>query len=485
MTRLGPGLGGEFRYQNKGSEGSVSAYTIPLGAQSLVTNIDHRQSVGSGRLGVQLDLQWNSIYSAPDATVYNLRSQYDLSDLRGSTSVSYTRSGSEFPESRVASESIGLRLDRTLSRTERLSADTSLNTSESPSDLYRDAEVRFRYTRQFPNFEGRVDYQRTIPIGETEFAGGTGDRVPVLTLSSDSSRLFGRKFGTEWPVRTEISVGEFGRTAGDNVQRAAFSVSLNKPDRRNQRFRFDYNAQFRQGIYSDDTAQYVVGGGFTSSYRLGTRSSLNLRYNYSRPEGYTPLSLDRAGQVHLASLDAGVEPLNYTYFGLQTGYDFFRVRQSQTGWQQLAVRAEVNRGREFSLRSLASYDTFSSRWQSVRLDLSLAKNYLLTVGARYDGLSSRWSNVNVYLNGLRWAKPRFDVTASYNGFTTQLDAIQVATVYDLHCAEAVFLYSNFRTGFRSGQEFSFFIRLKALPSDYAFGVGRRGQPLGTSTGIDY
>jgi LPS-assembly protein len=130
---------------------------------------------------------------------------------------------------------------------------------------------------------------------------------------------------------------------------------------------------------------------------------------------------------------------------------------------------------------LATYDTISKLWSSVRIDSTYIPGAtFLSVGARYDGIRGSWSNLDLFLNSLKVGRTRLSASASYNGFTKQVDGYQLNAIYDLHEADAIITVSEFRTGFRPGREISFFIRLKAFPTDTLFGIGRQGQSLGTS-----
>ena len=71
----------------------------------------------------------------------------------------------------------------------------------------------------------------------------------------------------------------------------------------------------------------------------------------------------------------------------------------------------------------------------------------------------------------------------FDGYTQRFDTQQYQVVYDLHCAEAVFSLLSQNTGFRPGNQFQFFIRLKAIPFDGNFGLGTRGQPVAANTGF--
>jgi LPS-assembly protein len=282
-------------------------------------------------------------------------------------------------------------------------------------------------------------------------------------------------------------LGEFldPRSQG-HLTRTYLDFDLNRPDRTQNRLRVDYNSQFRQGIYSNDTAQYTLGAGSTVSYRLGRDSSANFRYNYLRPEGYTPLSQDNSGQSHTATTDLTFRPQRYFLAGAQTGFDFLRAKSQDVGWQQIGLRTEFIPTRSFSLRALSTYDTISEVWSGVRLDLNArAGQTTVSLGSRYDGYRRAWSNANLYLSNLKVGRTTFSTVLSYNGFTKQFDAQQYNFVYDLHCAEAVLTYSEYSTGFRPGRDVQFFFRLKALSFDSLFGLGRRGQPISTGSGSGF
>ena len=89
------------------------------------------------------------------------------------------------------------------------------------------------------------------------------------------------------------------------------------------------------------------------------------------------------------------------------------------------------------------------------------------------------------LDGYRIGKTRIGANLAYNGYTKQFDTQQYSMVYDLHDAEAILTISDFGSGFRSGREIAFYVRLKIIPFDTNQGFGRRGQAFGTGTGRDF
>ncbi|CAN5576225.1 hypothetical protein BH11ARM2_BH11ARM2_17320 [soil metagenome] len=489
MTKLGNGLGGDYFYRNPTLGGVFRLYTIAQIGE-VVLQSQHRQRFRWGDFSLNNNYQRNNYLTAPGSSLLNTQALLNVPWGGGQSSLNYSRTGSQYATSTTETQNYAFSDSRLIGTKFNTQADVNYNSSASSytgsSFSTQQMDVRFKGTDDFKIASANLDYQRTIPVGDNPNFFGGADRTPVLSLQSDSTRLIGQQFGRSWPIRTELSLGQFGDPTGDRVTRDYFSLDFNKNDRASKRFRADFNGRFQQGMYSDGTAQYVLGSGAAFSYKLGRDTAANIRYNYLRPEGFTPLSLDSTGQSHVATSDVTVRPQRYLLFGGQTGYDFLRVKSSDVGWQQVGLRSEFTPARFFNLRSLATYDTFNGIWSSVRLDLNYRPGAtLLTVGARYDGFQKTWSNANVYLNNLKIGRTRFSAVLNYNGLTKQFDATQYNFVYDLHCWEMLLTVAEYKTGFRPGREIQLLFRLKALPFDGVFGIGRRGQPLGTSTGRDF
>ena len=110
---------------------------------------------------------------------------------------------------------------------------------------------------------------------------------------------------------------------------------------------------------------------------------------------------------------------------------------------------------------------------------------MTSISARYDAYAHAWASVAAYIDGIKYGKTRIGTTLNFNGYTRRFDSQQYNMIYDLHCAEAVFSLSDYGTGFRSGREIGFFIRLKAIPVDSNFGRGRLGNALGSGSGRDF
>jgi LPS-assembly protein len=328
-----------------------------------------------------------------------------------------------------------------------------------------------------------LEYQRSIPVGETNNFFSASDRTPVLTLRTDQQRLFGP--GSKLPFNAELSLGEFvDPQERDKVSRTNLDLRSSYSTGGERRFQLRVDGRFKQSFYSDDTAQYAVGYGTQATYSLGLDTALTFRYNYLEREGFTPLAIDRVGKTNLATADLSYRVLRTLKLGVQSGYDFLlEERGAQTAWQPVGVLAQWQPRNWFQMRAWPVYDPFNQLWSSVRVDMTyLPGATFVTLGARYDGFRKQWGAVNAFVDGLKWGRAKLSANLQYNGYLKRFDERHVALTYDLHCAEAILQVRESNLGFRPGREIAFFIRLKALPFDTPFGLSRRGAPLGTATG---
>ncbi len=493
MTKLGTGLGSDYRYDTRNSSGVSRVYGILGPINTLDISNTHRQQFGWGSISLDNAFQRDNYLTAPGTTLLNTRALVDITRGYGAdTKLTFSHSGSQASGFDTSSESIGVQDQRTIAH--RLNTNVDVNWLDSSStfsgasgskreqiDVHLTGEENF--TKATANFE----YERSIPIGQTENFFSGSDKTPVVSLVSDSRRLLGDKAGLSFPFRTELSLGEFLDPSSDSrFGRGDFDFNFRRPDTSTKRLKFDVDGRFRQAMYSDDTAQYILNYDQQIAYSLGRDTSANFRYSYLRPYGFSPLVMDRTGRTNQATMDVSFRPMRTLLAGVQTGYDALQLEQKETPWQQVGVRAEYHPVDFFMFRALSSYDPREQLWSNIRLDMSYKPGATyVSFGARYDGIRKVWSNANLFLDGLKIGRARLSSILTYNGFTKNFDAQQYSLIYDLHCAEAVLNITDTGTGFRSGREISFFLRLKAFPFDLPFGFGRRGEPLGTGTGRNF
>jgi hypothetical protein len=170
--------------------------------------------------------------------------------------------------------------------------------------------------------------------------------------------------------------------------------------------------------------------------------------------------------------------------GGQVGFDFNRMNAGDVAWVSPSLRLEYKTHEHLRFRALANYLPQSNSWSNIRLDFGWKPGATYVgITARYDAIQQKWGNLNIFIDAFKWGRLKLSTLLLYNGYLERFDARHLALTYDLHCAEAVLQILETNTGFRPGREVLFFIRVKALPFDSPFGVGRLGQPLDIGTGV--
>ncbi|HLK16202.1 MAG TPA: hypothetical protein VKT78_15460 [Fimbriimonadaceae bacterium] len=498
MTKLGVGAGIDYSNTRVGGSSPYNSKLTVYGVTGpgmLDITQSHDQTFKWGKLQMQNTLTSHDYLSAPDSTLLNSRIGLILNQHYGSTGLTYNRSSNHGPGFSSLNQTLGFSNNESFGSSFKESTqvtytDSTNNFSNGLTNSSIDRkqiDINFEADEDLRKATTSFQVQKTVPIGQvTNFVGGT-DRTPVLTLASDSGRLFGQGFGRSFPMKAAASIGQFGDPqSGADITRDRFDWSFDKASDPQKRTSVDIQGVFAQSLYSDNTAQYVVGTNDTLSYRLGRDTSLNFRYNYLRPEGFTPLGIDQTGKSNLLSEDLSVRPLRPLLIGAQSSYDFVQRSQGSVGWSPVGLRMEASPYDYLLVRTLATYDPFYKGVANYRMDATYKPGATLVgLGARFDNTRHTWAEVDVFVGSLTWGRIKADFRASYNGYSKQFNSIQSSLVYDLHCAEAVAQIVSNPVGFQSGTSFYFFIRLKGLPFDTNFGSGTRGQPFGYGTGLGY
>ncbi|MGE3126113.1 MAG: hypothetical protein AB7F50_06175 [Fimbriimonadaceae bacterium] len=488
MSRLGVGLGLELNYVAPRADGSATAYTILGPNRTFTATALHNQRLLGGNLALTTNLQRDDYLTAPSSTLWNLVGSFAFQPLGGSTRLNYSRTDGSTSGFRSVNQSGGVTDTRKLG-TLSLNSEVVISKYETvstglPGVRSERLDTRFLARRDWRQATGELLYQRSLPIGRGVNFSSQSDRTPLLTVRSDSSRLWGSDFGRRWPIQMETSVGELSDALLNRpVTRLSLGTSLRKREEIGPSLGLDWGGRFLQGIYSDDTAQYVLAYDGQADWRFQRESSLRVRYSSLRSFGFTPLQIDRTGRTDSFDIELGYRPTPSLELSALTGYDNLLASRGEAPWQQVWLRADWRPSERFSLQGSAVYDTFSHLWSVVRLDsqfnLAGAK---WAAGASYDGASRKVSAINLLVEGFRAGRVTANAIWDFNGFTNQVVAQHYQLVYDLHCAEMVFELIENNVGFNSGRTFSLYLRLKALPSSSFFGQGTRGQGVGRGRG---
>lgn len=491
-SKKGPALGFDYTYSNPDLRGILSTYAVLGNEKSYTVTSRHRQDLGFGILTLDNNYQQRNYLSAPESTILNTRIGLAIPQQRGTnTRIDYLRNDNDSTTSRSESQSFKVSDVRRWSPLLRTTVDLGYSASSSESGSFsndrKQADVRLRADYDLKRATAQFDYQRAIPIGETSNFFSSADRTPVFSLLSDSRRLFGKR-DFALPFTAELSYGEFANSLDKTrLSRANFDIQINKPDRTANRLRFDMTGRFKQGVYSDDTAQYTLGLGMGATYMLGHDTMLNVRYNYLRPYGFSPLQVDRLGRSNLITADLSFRPYRTLLIGAQTGYDILQLQQENltniSPWQSIGARMEFRPVDYISLRALSTYDTIQRSWSNIRVDLAYQPGATFVgIGAKYDGIRKVWSSFSGFVDGFKWGRLRTSLLFNYNGYLQRFESRHAQFTYDLHCAEAVLTIIDNPIGFRAGTSVNFYIRIKAFPFDTGFGTGTRGQPVSLGSG---
>lgn len=490
-SKAGYSLGAEFeseRQQRRSLLRVLADYDPANNQLGLTGSIDHRQKLNFGNLRISHSSRQFSYLSGPEIVSHASSAEFTpFQSASGHTIVALQRSETLTGGFRNLQSSLLLsdsrRWTEKLRTNFRLSySDFHASQSGSTLSSRRGVDVRFTSLFDEAKYSAQIDYQKSFPIGTTEnFASGVY-KTPELSLRSDTKRLYGDRFPFNVQMAAFVGhyIDNFNQT---EITRYAVDFRTHSVARNREGFSLDYDLGFRQGMYSDDTAQYTPRANVRIGYGFENSLSANLRYNYSRMYGFTPLSVDRAGEYNLASFDLMAEPLRGFKFGGQAGFDFRRQDQGRVAWTSPSLRLEYSPAQSLMGRAQAIYDTENSEWSSVRLDFRWKPGETtIAAAAVYDARRNSWGRVNFFFDALRWGRLSLSVLGTYNGYLKRLDSAHLSLTYDLHCTEAILQIIDNRTGFRPGTEVLFFIRIKALPFSTPFGIGRQGESLGGGGG---
>lgn len=489
MSKLGFGIGSEYFYRAKGQDGALKLYKLFGPNPSTTANLNHVQQIGRLSINSNLDFSERNYLTSPKNTTFNGRTSLSWSQIGSQTRLTLGYQDTKSPNFRNTNQTATLSDTRTFKGGLQSSIDLNFTDYKSASTSFNQTrkilDVRTRLTKKFKTMDAELAYLRTVPISEIVNFFSATDQTPMFTLRSDTARMFGWK---SLPIQTQFSIGELvDSIRRQPLTRTVFEAIVPQQNLKLGSSTLNLAGRFKQGIYSDNTAQFVFGADANYNLPISKGTGLNIRYNYLRPQGYSPLSIDRTGRTDAFGGDVTMQIGNQLKAAVTAGYDLLaQDRNFESSWQSVGTRLEWNPSKNLLLRSSANYDTFSQVWSNVRLDLQLMQGETrLSVGARFDGQRHTWGTVNFYGEGMRWGRLTTQALFSYNGYTEKFESRQVAFLYDLHCMEAIVEVRDQRTGFRNGTSFAFYLRIKALPFKTPFGFGTQGQGFGTGTGTGF
>jgi LPS-assembly protein len=493
MSKKGLGLGGEYVFENNRGRGGARVYGNFLGDNpGLTASANYRAELGWAEVEAAQSYRRSFFLTGVDASAIQTRLRVSPQLRGGKTDITYFRD--QNTSGRFASTNSNVQFADRRTWRPGLTSSIELNYTDSVARntdgkgvlSQREAlEVRAQTAYDLRRFVAKIDYQRIIPISESfNFIGGI-DRTPELTIMTDSSRVYGTRKPGWMPNFTLLTSAGIYNDRFNNLQVNRYFLDLraNRPGNFQKLWSLSYDTGFRQGVYSDGTAQYTPTINANLRYNAGKKLSGNLLYGYVRQFGYSPIQSDRTGTTNYLALDATAEILSGLTAAAQVGFDFHQQSQGFEGWVSPALKLEFIPDESFKARLTGNYIPQLSSIGNVRFDMAWQRGETFYgVGLRWDGVRDSWANLNLFIDALKLGRLKISALLLYNGYLERFDSKHFALTYDLHCAEAVLQILENSTGFRPGREIVFFIRIKGLPFDTPFGIGNQGQPLGYGTG---
>jgi hypothetical protein len=316
------------------------------------------------------------------------------------------------------------------------------------------------------------------------------ERLPELTLNTDTFRFRRGLFARTLPARLSISLGRFHEEPGAvDTERALVQFDLNRKRIERGSHSLELSGMFRQSFYGDGGAQYVFSGNNRYAVRLGSESEFNLTHIFQSPHGYTPFRFDFPYRQNRLESNLLIVKGERFDVGLRTGYDFRAPEQFR--WQNITMRLRWL-PTPYSLFSLGtSYNpnplgvppgspVRQSRFQTVvsELRVRVPDGLKLDVGLRYDPARSSFPAAKMAIETRIGRKWYLAGLFGYDGFTRFNDFM---IIRDLHCWELAIVRTDHRD-WRREQGWRINLSIKAFPVFQRFGVGESGQSLDTSVG---
>lgn len=500
-TKAGFGLGGEIGYelqdQPAKARGLFNAYSIPHD-KSLVTTWKHDQEILAGRFFTETTYSKNNRFTSPHVTSVSSRNAFELPQKNASTRVEYNRNTSlshYHGNYHFFQDYIILNDRRLLAPGLSTNLSMNLNSTRREKTTEKFLDALFQATQDVNKGEFQLYYNRKIPIqSDGDFVASTIDRTPEVVFKTDAYRIFGpdSNIPKMIPFRTETSYGHFfdlNNKKAVDVRRIYFLFNSMQTLTQGKST-LNWNATFRQGIYSDDTAQYIIQGHTGYYYEFGKDLGLRLKYEHLRPYGFTPLLMDSMSQRSYVSSELSFRVFPSLMLGVQAAYDFLQLRPDQpfrrTPWEFVNLRTEWTPFENMRFLSSINYDPVRKQWGILdsRFYWKLSQG-ALAFSTRYDMERKTFGTINFLARSIPYGKLQASFLLSYNGYTKKMMDKEISLIYDLHCAEAILYYADRTFGFRPGQEWGLFLRLKALPTSVPFGIGTQGQPLGINEGFNF
>ncbi len=344
----------------------------------------------------------------------------------------------------------------------------SWGSGQAPDD---ELNAEFEYHRSGGRFDwqfradNRYDLDGAAYSGDNYFAL---NRLPELTINTESRRLGDYKLLGRVPFRTSLQLGSYQQEPDDiSVRRVALDTDLGGGEQRlGRRTRLDVRGNYFQGFYDEGSAFYTTSFNATVLQEWGGDWESQLRYGHQSRHGYAPLRLDYGGRSHSVYWEAAQLRPNHSRIFLSSGYDFISDR-----WRDVLLRTEYMPSASSKIELQSGYSLERARWRPLSLRWRQVKpdRFFLTLGTDYDLDRRQLTRATMELDW-RWHRWwRIELLTGYSGYRKDFSTFDIQLTRDLHCMVASVAYS------KSLDEFRFNLGIKAFPSpERILGIGRSG-----------
>ncbi len=489
MQKKGVGLGVEQPYEYGQNKGTIQVYGLlnqTQGSRYITASLNNTSKLLGMEANFTGDLRNNSYMLGNDSSSnLNLTLSQTARGSSFNSSSRYESQDSSYYSSHTFSQALsyGYRWGR---QSIRVSSDYS-QTNNAYNGAASTTMERLTGGLDGSGVLGSVDWGLTVnryfDVGadQNSIMYGGLEKLPELSVKSDGYRL--------WKKNDDLSLSTIlGRYAqmpdGDTISRALFEASWNPKWSDRNGIKFTGSSLFRQIFSSDNSAQYVLQTSLGVNKQIADGLSWRANYQYSRPYGYSPLSLDYTGKSSYASVGVEYNKSDVLKIRVGSGYDFFAELQHSNPWRMLNLEAMVKPSSTAQIALTSSIDPNSGRWDNLRSIVRYSdKTVSANISALYDPKTDKLASGNAYLETYLFNNGwRIGGLLNYNGYTDQFDSQQYQIIRDMHCMEAVFSMSDIQTGYSVGKQFMLQLRLKALGKTPKLGKGNSGESLMSSSG---
>lgn len=479
--RRGIGVGFDHTLDAGKQYAELSVFSEPSQG-SLTARLMHRgQYSDLLSSSVTMSLQENSGYGATSQSLSgDLTLRYDTRQAHTSLGLQRSELSSGVNTSQRSSSTMSHR--QQIGTTGDWELRTNYTSSSFSSGQAADQELttEFTWRQDFHAFSASLAANRRFDMDGSRYTGDSNyyslNRLPDFSMTTDSGRLGNFKvLGSRF--NSTLYLGYFDQQPND-IQSYRAGMDFSLPDityEFGEVARLRTSARFRQMFYTD-AAQWVADA--QTEYRLTLPASWETRvtFNYSHPEGFTPVRTDYASPAASMYFEAVRLVSETMRVNLTCGRDF------ENGYYQDAIfRGEFMLSPRNRVELQSGYSLQNSLWRPINLRWIFAtqRTWWSAVTLNYDVDQTNLTNVSFDLDWTPDRKWRVQFLGGYTQYGG-LDQADVRVTRDLHCMLAQISYSK-TTG-----EVSVGLGIKAFPSaTRTFGVGSRGQQFESNFGDTY